>query len=1159
MATFLYRLGRLAARRAWAVVLIWFLLLAGIGAAAGTLGKPFTSELTIPGTEFQSVLDDLKAAQPESAGGSGTVLLRNSDGAPFTAAQRTAVADTVTRWKGIEGVAGVTDPFETQRSLDDASTKVTDGRAELADGRAQITSNEKKLKDAGVKVTRGQREIEQNAAKLADGRSKLEDASRQVASGRREIEANEAKLAAGQRELDANAARIAAGRAQIAANQRKITQGRAQLVPAKAKIAAGQKQLDAANARSQAGAKQLAAAKAQLADGQRRLDRARAQVQQGRAQVQAAQERLDALIDAEGEDSPAVQSARAELEQQRAQVDAAQEKVDAEAARLEPAQKQLAAQEAQVAAGTKRLAAEQAKLTAGARRLAAEEAKLTKGQAALTAGKARLDRGAAQLAAGQRRLDAGKARLAQGRAQLEAGARQVAANRSKLADGTAQLQSGREQIADARRQLADGRIKLADGRAKLERGALDLARGERRLALIDGLRTVNPEGTAAVARMSFDTSSNAVAPETIEAIKGATQELSAAGVRVDYSSDFSGGTSGLIGPGEVIGLVVAAIVLLVMLGSLVATGLPLITALVGVGVGLLGTVTLTHWVQMSDVTPMLALMLGLAVGIDYALFLVNRHREQLAEGLDLEESIGRATGTAGSAVTVAGLTVVVALAALTFSGIPFLGTMGLAAAATVAIAVLVSLTLTPALLRLIGHRVLSRGSRRAIRARLEAAEAAARAEDALEGAELVGDVGRTAVRHAERGIGWGGLVTRHPVVTLVASVLLLGLLAVPAASLRLGLPDGGSEPADSTAYQTYSTVAREFGEGQNAAVLAVAQVAPAQAAALTDGTQTDLQLDVAEKLRAIPGVAYVVPAGASEDKTRQLFQIVPTTGPTDEATTTLVHDLRDRRAGIVRDTGITSLGFAGATVANIDMSELLAAALPTYLAIVVGISLVLLLLVFRSLLVPILATAGFLLSIAASFGAVVAVYQWGWLGSFFGVDHPGPILSFLPTLAIGIVFGLAMDYQMFLVSGMREAWAHGHHARVAVRTGFSHGARVVTAAALIMTAVFGSFVFSHMAMIRPIGFALAAGVLFDAFVVRMTIMPAVMHLLGERAWYLPAWLDRILPHLDVEGTRLLEHLGARDGTATGSGGPDSSEDPGGGDATSQRQPEGSTA
>lgn len=1143
MATLLYRLGRLAARRAWAVVLIWFLLLAGVGGAAGALREPFTSELTIPGTEFQGVLDDLRASVPEAAGGTGTVVLRTSDAAPFTDAQRAAVAATVARWEKTDGVAGVTDPFTTQASLDDASTKVTDGRAELADGRAQVAANEKKLADAGAKITTGQREIDQNAAKLADGRKKLDAASQQVASGRRELEANAAKLAAGQRELDANAAKIASGRAALAANQRRLTQGRQQIAQAKATMAAGQKQLDAAKARSAAGAKQVAAAKAQLAQGRRALDQARAAVAQGKAQVQEAQARLDALIEAEGEDSPAVQAARAEVQQRREQVDQARARVDAEEKRLAPAEKQLAAQEAQLAAGAKKLAAEQAKLTAGARQLAGKQAELTRGQRALDAGRARIERGAAQLAAGQRRLDAGQARLAQGRAQLDAGAQQVAAKRSKLADGTAQLEAGRAQIADARRQLAQGRIKLAEARTKLDEGAVELTRGERRLALVTGLRTVNSAGTAAVATISFDTSSNAVPPQTLEAITAETAILADAGVDVDYSSDFSGGTSGLVGPGEIIGLVVAGIVLLVMLGSLVAAGLPLLTALVGVGVGLLGTVTLTHWVTMSDVTPMLALMLGLAVGIDYALFLVNRHREQLAEGLELEESIGRATGTAGSAVTVAGLTVVVALAALTFSGIPFLGTMGLAAAATVAIAVIVSLTLTPALLRLIGHRVLSRGSRRAIRARLEATQAATRAEDALEEAELGDDVAAkaqaTAARRADRGAGWGGLVTRHPVITLVASVLVLGTLAVPAASLRLGLPDGGSEPGDSTAYRTYSTVAREFGEGQNAAVLAVARVETSKAATLTEGSQTDLQLAVAEKLRAIPGVEYVVPAGASDDRTRQLFQIVPTTGPNDPETTTLVHDLRERRAAIVAATGIESLGLAGATVANIDMSELLAAALPTYLAIVVGISLLLLLLVFRSLLVPLLATAGFLLSIAASFGAVVAVYQWGWLGPLFGVDHPGSILSFLPTLAIGIVFGLAMDYQMFLVSGMREAWAHGHHARAAVRSGFSLGARVVTAAALIMTAVFGSFVSSHMTMIRPIGFALAAGVLFDAFVVRMTMMPAVMHLLGERAWYLPAWLDRILPQLDVEGTRLLEHLRATPGPAASSTDPGS--------------------
>lgn len=249
------------------------------------------------------------------------------------------------------------------------------------------------------------------------------------------------------------------------------------------------------------------------------------------------------------------------------------------------------------------------------------------------------------------------------------------------------------------------------------------------------------------------------------------------------------------------------------------------------------------------------------------------------------------------------------------------------------------------------------------------------------------------------------------------------------------------------------------------------------------------------------------------------FQITPSTAPSDEATIDLVHRLRDEAPGIESAQDV-ELGFTGLTVANIDISEALASTLPLYLAVVVGLSLLLLVLVFRSILVPLVATAGFLLSVGASFGAVVAVYQWGWLGWLFGVNEPGAILSFLPTLVIGVLFGLAMDYQMFLVSGMREAWAHGAPARKAVQRGFGAGASVVTAAALIMVSVFAGFIHAELTMIRPIGLALALGVLVDAFVVRMTFTPAVLHLLGEKAWWIPRWLDRILPDLDVEGAKL---------------------------------------
>nr|MBA2694920.1 MMPL family transporter [Actinomycetota bacterium] len=319
------------------------------------------------------------------------------------------------------------------------------------------------------------------------------------------------------------------------------------------------------------------------------------------------------------------------------------------------------------------------------------------------------------------------------------------------------------------------------------------------------------------------------------------------------------------------------------------------------------------------------------------------------------------------------------------------------------------------------------------------------------------------------------------------------------------------------AYQTYDQVRDAFGAGVNGPIVAVAELD--EPLPEGDPARSAKQADIGEALFELPDVEYVLPFGVSGDRQTLAFQVVPTGGPTEQSTVDLVQTLDDTAAEIGEDNGAT-LGLTGQTVANIDISQQLADALPVYLALVIGLSLLLLLLVFRSVVIPVLATAGFLLSVGAAFGAVVAVYQWGQLSWLFGVNEPGPILSFLPILLIGVLFGLAMDYQLFLVSAMRESHAHGEPARRAVISGFNHSARVVVAAAVIMISVFGGFVFAELAMIRPVGLGLAVGVLVDAFVVRMTLTPAVMGLLGERAWYLPRWLDRLLPDVDVEGAAL---------------------------------------
>ncbi len=721
---------------------------------------------------------------------------------------------------------------------------------------------------------------------------------------------------------------------------------------------------------------------------------------------------------------------------------------------------------------------------------------------------------------GQASLDQGVTALAAGRRELDAAKPGIEAAQQQLWDARAQLDQGQglEKVAVAadpndpnlpglRAQLADGEKRYADGHAqfmvgyeKYRAGEVAWQQGKAQIDAINGMRLVSEDGRTAVAQIQFDRNTHSIDPSIRERIPQLGTALDRVGVHADYSVDITQDTS-VIGIGEVLGLMLAGLVLIVMLGTLVAAGLPLAVALLGVGVGVAGALTLTAFYEMNSMTPALALMLGLAVGIDYALFIVNRHRGQILHGMDLKESIGRATGTSGNAVFFAGTTVVIALAALVISGIPLLAQMGFVAAGAVAVAVAVSLTLVPALLGALGTRVLSKRAWRA-------------AGFATPGESATRTV--PADDHEEEHGGWYvALMTARPWATIVGVLGVVAVLAVPALDLRLGLPGGGNEPADSTAYKAYAATARAFGPGVNGPVLAMAELSGSPSAEQTAATKAQL----ATALKAVPGVEHVLPFAESADHRTLAFQVVPSAGPSDAATVTTVHALLDSLPAMEKSSG-TTMGLTGQTVANIEMSETLGRALPPYLAVVVGLSLIILTGVFRSIVVPIVATVGFLLSVAAAFGTTVAVFQWGWLGSLFGVHDPGPILSFMPIMLIGVLFGLAMDYQMFLVSGMREAVSHGEDPRTAVRSGFMHGAKVVTAAAVIMFAVFGGFVWSHLTMIRPMGFGLAVGVLVDAVLIRMTLTPAIMHLLGARAWWMPRWMERLTPDLDVEGTSL---------------------------------------
>jgi RND superfamily putative drug exporter len=798
----------------------------------------------------------------------------------------------------------------------------------------------------------------------------------------------------------------------------------------------------------------------------------------------------------------------------------------------------------------------QATLDSAAAKITDGQAQLDAAQAQLDAGKPQLDAAAAKLQAGADQVNAQQAQLDQQRAALDgapAGPGTDAA-RARLNDAQGSINAARQQLAAGQAEYDTNKQKYDDGVAQLatQREALEL--GKRQADASSGIRFVSENGQAAVAQVQFTGAINGITPEVRAQVQETVQEAAGAGVEVYPSKDISEDVSEIFGVAEVIGIAVAAAVLILMLGTLLAAGLPLLMAIIGVAVGVGGSFALSGVVEMSSISPILALMLGLAVGIDYSLFIVNRHRQQLLAGMPMEESVAKATGTSGNAVLFAGLTVVIALSALTVSGLPFLGVMGVTAAATVAIAVLVALSLTPAMLSLLGTRLISKRSwaRAGLSAGSTKLSAGATAVHPAgqnpvvqnpavqypagqnptvqypagqEAAQLNGKVhGRHRATSAgaaaspavtARGKGWGGFVTRHPGLTLVVSVLLLGVIALPAAGLRLALPDGGTEPVDSSAFKAYDITGKNFGAGVNGPIVVVGSFP----AGLNETDAQKLQLDVADQLATVSNVKAAVPVALSPNRETAVFQVIPTDGPASASTVQVVSDLRAKGTQIKDGTGV-SIGLTGQTAANIDVSSKLGAALPLYLTVVVGLSLILLLLVFRSLLVPILATAGFLLSLAAAFGGVVAVYQWGWLGGIFDVANPGAVLSFLPIILIGVLFGLAMDYQVFIVSGMREAYVHGESAKQAVQTGFSHAARVVVAAAIIMTSVFSGFIFSHLTMVRPLGFAMAFGVLLDAFVVRMTLVPAAMHLLGRTAWWLPRWLDRLLPDVDVEGAKL---------------------------------------
>ncbi|MFD7844303.1 MMPL family transporter [Nocardia sp. NPDC059764] len=629
-------------------------------------------------------------------------------------------------------------------------------------------------------------------------------------------------------------------------------------------------------------------------------------------------------------------------------------------------------------------------------------------------------------------------------------------------------------------------------KAVVERIVADVSGGAQVNGVLDPFQTgaVSKSGTTAYATVSYGATGDNLTDATKAALTDAMDTGEAAGFTVEIGGSALQAKPEMAGATEAIGIAIAAVVLMITFGAFAAAGLPLITALVGIGVGIAAIVA----IGMSTTTTTLAMMLGLAVGIDYALFIVSRYRTERAAGYSAAEAAGRAVGTAGSAVVFAGLTVVIALAGLAVVGIPALTTMGLAAAGTVAVAVTIALTLLPALLGFFQNAVLPKAFRKQQQDR-----------DSLPAESMQED---------EPGMGtrWARFVVRRPVAVLLIGLVGMGALALPMTSLELGMPGEEAQPTSTTQRRAYDALAEGFGPGFNGPLTVALDVKGVSdpRAAVERATSA---------LVATKGVVSVSPAIFNQAGDAAMITVVPATGPSTTATKDLVHTLRGEAGGLRAATGATML-VTGATAMNIDVSQKMSDALLPYLAVVVGLAILLLMVVFRSIAVPIKAALGFLLSVGAAFGVIVAVFQWGWLAGLIGVHQTGPVMSMMPIFLIGVVFGLAMDYEVFLVTRMREAFAHGESAREAIVTGFRHSGRVVVAAAAIMIAVFAGFIGGGEPMIKMMGLGLAAAVFFDAFIVRMTLVPAVLALLGDKAWWLPGWLAKILPNVDVEGESL---------------------------------------
>jgi RND superfamily putative drug exporter len=586
---------------------------------------------------------------------------------------------------------------------------------------------------------------------------------------------------------------------------------------------------------------------------------------------------------------------------------------------------------------------------------------------------------------------------------------------------------------------------------------------------------ISRDGSIGVLRIPLTELPGAIPHETGTGLIDLAERTSGDAVRIELGGQLIADAQGGEISSEVVGLAIAALVLLLTFGSMVAAGLPIATALFGLGISAAVTGLLAALLDVPDWAPALASMLGIGVGIDYALLIVTRYRAALAAGREPRAAVAESIATAGRSVLIAGTTVVISLLGLFLMGLPYLYGAALAAIAAVLIVMAASVTLVPALMAMAGRRI----DRLRIPGTNRAPADPARAPAAR----------------------WGRAVQRRPWVAAIAGAAVLIVLALPVTGLHLGFPDRGNDATGTTTRQAYDLVSEGFGPGANGPLLLTAE-----------RTDRGALSALAEEIRATPGVAAVSRPVPSTDGGAAMLRVVPATSPQDRATEDLVHTLRD---DVVPAAGVP-VQVGGATAALVDQSEATASRLPLFIGGVVGLSFLLLLVAFRSVVVSLKAAAMNLLSIGAAYGMVSYLAEGGWAGQLVGIDTATPVPPFIPVIMFAVLFGLSMDYEVFLLSRVREEWlARGDTAR-AVTEALSRTARVITAAALIMVAVFGAFAMSPDVSLKLIGLGLATAVFVDATIVRMVLVPAVMQLLGERSWWLPRWLDRLIPEAQLE-------------------------------------------